>query len=503
MSLKRNILANYTSQFYVALVGLLMVPVYIRHMGVEAYGLVGFFAMVQVAFQLLEMGLVPTVARETARYGGGAISALSLRRLLRALEIIFFLMAIIGALALILSADLIAAKWLKAEHLPAQEIAHAIELMALAAGFRWISELYRGVINGFEHLVWLGKFNVAVATARFVLVVPVFVWIGARPSDFFSFQLLVAVVELVVVARKAYKLLPAVPFTLTRWSWQPLREVMGFSLAMAAATLAWVLVGNTDKLLLSTLLSLTDYGRFTLAVLAASAVVLAASPVGAALMPRLTILHARRDDAAFLALYRQATQWVGLLVWPTCAMLAFNAERVLWLWTGDATLATQTAETLRLYALGNGLLAIGTFPYYLQFARGQLRLHLWGTGLFVLLLVPLLVAATRRFGTEGAGWTWLLVNLAYFVFWVPFAHGRLCRGLHARWLMHDVAPVAVLAMTGALACQWLPWSAERALVSLQLLASSLFVLTTGAMGSSWLRADLHERWHHGRLQRKA
>lgn len=503
MSLKRNILANYTSQFYVALVGLVMVPVYIRYMGVEAYGLVGFFAMVQVAFQLLEMGLVPTIARETARFGGGAISALSLRRLLRALESIFFLMAIIGALALILSADLIAAKWLKAEHFPAQEIAHAIGLMAIAAGLRWISELYRGVINGFEHLVWLGKFNVAVATARFVLVVPVFVWIGARPSDFFSFQLLVAVVELVVVARKAYRLLPIVPFKLTRWSWQPLREVMGFSLAMAAATLAWVLVGNTDKLLLSTLLSLTDYGRFTLAVLAASGVVLAASPVGAALMPRLAILHSRRDDAAFLALYRQATQWVGLLVWPTCAMLAFNAERVLWLWTGDASLAAQTAQTLRLYALGNGLLAVGTFPYYLQFARGQLRLHLWGTGLFVLLLVPLLVAATRRFGTEGAGWTWLLVNLAYFVFWVPFVHGKLCRGLHVRWLLHDVMPIAALAFLGASVAQSLVWSEQRALVGMQLLAMSAAVVLAGALGSEWFRSECARRWLQLRQQRGA
>lgn len=494
MSLKRNILANYVSQFYVTLVGLVMVPVYIRYMGVEAYGLVGFFAMVQVGFQLLDMGLVPTVAREAARFGGGAISALRLRQLLRALEGVFLLMAIIGSLALILSADLIASKWLRAEQLRPQEVAHAIELMALAAGLRWVSELYRGVISGFEHMVWLGKFNVAVATARFVLVVPVFFWIGTGPGDFFSFQLLVALVELAVVARMAYGLLPTVPFSALRWSWQPLREVMSFSLGMAAATLTWVLVGNTDKLLLSTLLSLTDYGRFSLAVLVASGVVLMASPVGAALMPRLTVLHSRHDDAAFLDLYRQATQWVGLLVWPTCAMLAFNADRVLWLWTGDAALAAQAAPTLRLYALGNGLLAVGAFPYYLQFARGQLRLHLWGTGLFVLLLVPLLVGATRQFGTVGAGWTWLLVNLVYFVLWIPFVHGRLCSGLHLRWLLHDVMPIAALAFLGASVTPSLPWPELRALAGLQLLAVCAAVLLASALGSEWFRAECARRW---------
>lgn len=47
MALRNNILANYASQLYVTAAGILMVPVYIRYMGAEAYGLVGFFAMLQ------------------------------------------------------------------------------------------------------------------------------------------------------------------------------------------------------------------------------------------------------------------------------------------------------------------------------------------------------------------------------------------------------------------------------------------------------------------------
>lgn len=89
MSLKRNILANYVSQIYIMVIGIVMVPLYVRYMGVEAYGLVGFFALLQAWFQLLDIGLTPTMARETARFQGGATDALSLRRLLRTLEGIF------------------------------------------------------------------------------------------------------------------------------------------------------------------------------------------------------------------------------------------------------------------------------------------------------------------------------------------------------------------------------------------------------------------------------
>ena len=47
MSLKKNIFANYLSQIYAAVIGVVMLPFYIRYMGAEAYGLVGFFALLQ------------------------------------------------------------------------------------------------------------------------------------------------------------------------------------------------------------------------------------------------------------------------------------------------------------------------------------------------------------------------------------------------------------------------------------------------------------------------
>lgn len=503
MSLKTNILASYATQIYVTSAGILMLPLYWKYMGAEAYGLVAFFALLQAWFQLLDMGLVSTMARQAALHGGGGATAFSFRQLLRSMEGIFLCVAFVGATLLLLGAGSVAEHWLRVEHLPKEQVINAIQLMALIAVLRWMGELYRGVITGFERMVWLGAFSSVVATARFVLVIPFFIWVGSTPTEFFTFQLIVAVVEALVLMRKAYVLLPAVTGSVTGWSWQPLRDVLGFSTAMAMASLVWVVVSQTDKLLLSSLLPLADYGWFSLAVLAAGGVLVLTGPIAVALMPRLTALHGQGNDDAMLTLYRHATQWAGLLVWPACFVLAWYAEQVLWVWTGNAELAVQAAPTLRLYALGNAAMALGAFPYYLQFAKGQLRLHLLGTGLFVLMLLPCLFWAVGRYGALGAGWTWLAVNLVYLALWVPLVHARQLRGLHRRWLLHDVAPIALLAMGGALACQWLPWPIDRALVGLQLLVISLFVLLAGSMGSSWLRAEMRHLWHRRYLRRQA
>jgi O-antigen/teichoic acid export membrane protein len=496
LNLKRNILANYVGQIYVTLIGIVMVPMYIRYMGVEAYGLVGFFAILQVWFQLLDMGLTPTMARETARFNGGASDALSLRRLLRALEGIFVGIAVLGGAVMIACSGVIANSWLNVQELPLTEVKHAIMLMAAIVALRWMCGLYRGVINGFERLVWLNGFNIVIATARFGLVIPYFIYVGSSPVEFFAYQLVVVVVEVVVLVAQTYRLLPRVgEASHVPWQWEPLSGVLKFSLSIAFASSVWVFVTQTDKLLLSRLLPLTDYAYFTLAVLVAGGVLVISGPISGALLPRLSKLSAEANEAGLISLYRSATQLMSVIAIPAALVLAFFAEQVLWAWTGDTEIARKAAPALTLYALGNGILVLGAFPYYLQFAKGDLKLHLIGHAFFVVLLIPALVWATWQYGVIGAGYAWLGANAAYFLLWVPKIHGRFVKGLHVQWLLQDIGAIVLLTVVGAsLAHVFVKWPQERLSVAIGIVMVSLMLLAIAATGSSWMRATVTGKW---------
>jgi O-antigen/teichoic acid export membrane protein len=500
MSLKRNVLANYAGQFYAAIIGVVLVPLYMRTMGTEAYGLVGFYGMLQGWFALLDMGLASTLSRETARFRGGAGDALRLRRLLRVLEGVFVLTAVVGAAAMIAGSGYVATRWLRVEHLPAFEVQRAIMLMAPTVALRWMCGLYRGAITGFERLVWLSGANIAIATARFVLVVPFLFLVGARPTDFFGYQLVVAVAEVAVLVSKTYRLMPArgdgrqVP-----WQWGPLRPMLKFSMTLAFTTAVWVLVTQTDKLILSKLLVLSDYAAFTLAVQVASGVSLCSAPIGGALLPRLTRLNANGDEAGLVRLYRNATQVVAAIAMPAALVLAAVGEQVLWAWTGNSDIAHRAAPVLMLYALGNGVLALAAFPYYLQFAKGDLRFHLIGNALFVVIYLPLLFWASTRHGMVGAGCAWVIANGAPFIAWSPFVHARFVRGLHVRWVVCDVGAVVLLPLLASILLRMTGlWPSTRLgmAAAVGLVAVGLFAL--GATGSSWVRefvgVRLRERW---------
>ena len=478
MSLRKNILANYASQLYVTAAGIVMVPLYIRYMGAEAYGLVGFFAMLQAWFNLLDMGLTPTMARESARYHGGALSLLDYRRLARALEGVFAAIALLGGVLLFALAPPIAGQWLNASQLPQQDIAQALQPMAIIIALRWMGGLYRGVITGAERLVWLSGFNSLIATGRFVLILPVLMFISATPQMFFGFQLGVALLEFVGLLWMAYRLLPAIPAgQRIRWQWAPLKPVLKFSLSIAFTSSVWVLVTQTDKLVLSKILPLADYGYFTVAVLVASGIMMVGGPISSALMPRMTRLQAEGQHDALIALYRQATQLVTVTAIPAALVLIFFAPQVLWAWTGDVTLVQRAAPALRLYAIGYAFLAVGAFPYYLQYAKGDLRLHLIGNALFVLLLIPSVIWAASLHGMTGAGWAWLVSNAVYFLLWTPLVHRKFAPGVHARWLLADIARPACLPIAAtALAAYLMPWSDGRIALALELVAAGAVLL---------------------------
>ncbi|WP_420476666.1 lipopolysaccharide biosynthesis protein [Noviherbaspirillum sp. ST9] len=495
MSLKHNIVANYVSQLYGTGVAMVMVPVYVRYMGIEAYGLVGFFTMLLMWFQLLDIGLGATMAREAARFQGGGTDAHSLRRFLHVLEGFFLCVAVVAGGSLALNAESIAHGWLNAEQLSNTEVQAALTLMAGVIALRWMSGLYRAAITGCERLVWLSGLNVSVATTRFVLVVPFFMFVGTTPRHFFAFQLTVAAAELAVLVVQTYRIMPpargtsAVPFT-----WASMGKVLRFSLSIAFSNMIWVVITQTDKLVLSKLLPLSEYAYFTLAVLVASGVTVVASPISAALQPRLTRLSAAGDQEGLMRVYHDTTQLVGVIVIPASAMLAFFSEQVLWAWTGDREIAHRAAPVLTLYALGNGITALGALPYYLQVAKGDLKLHLIGNALFVAVLIPVLIWAARHYGMIGAGFTWFTANAAYFLLWIPRVHNRMRKGLHLQWLRRDVGAIVLMTLAGAGAAHWLlAWPPGRLTVALEICVLGMGLMAVAGSASSWVRNVLVNR----------
>lgn len=117
--------------------GLAFIPLYIKYLGIESYGLIGLFAVLQAWLVLLDMGMTPALGREMARFTGGTHSAQSIRDLLRSIEVVALGMAIAIGIGIWLASDWLATNWLRAEKLSTQTVAHAFTVMGVVTALRF------------------------------------------------------------------------------------------------------------------------------------------------------------------------------------------------------------------------------------------------------------------------------------------------------------------------------------------------------------------------------
>lgn len=446
-SIRKNVAFNYLGQVYVTLIGVLTLPLYLKYLGAEAFGLVGFFTLLQSWMQLLNLGITPTLGREVARLRDRPEESVQLRTVVRSLEMVFITVAALVSLGLLLGRDWLARHWLDVNELDPGLVAACIAMMALMVGFRWVASLQRSGINAYERQVWMNVVDIVLATLRAPGALLLIVVSGGNVLLYFGYQLVLSVAEQLLVGFKFRALLPAVPPGAVRFSAAELRRVAPFALGVAYTGAIWIVVTQLDKLLLSKVLPLAEYGYFTLVAMISGGLVLLSAPVSRAVLPRMTALLAQRREQQMLDLYRRSTRLVVCIVAPIALVLALLPDQVVRVWTGDAAAAVWTARVLPLFVLGNGLLAVGAFQYYLQFAHGRLRPHVVYNTISILVAVPAIAYAAFRHGVLGVGWTWLGLRLLSFLLWTPYVHRLLAPGLHPAWLLRDVLqPAATCAV---------------------------------------------------------
>jgi len=464
-----------------------MVPLYLKYMGAEAYGLVGFFTMLLSWLQLMDMGLTPTLSRELSRFRAGALSALEVCTLVRSLEWLFGILAVICVVASLLGSSWIAVYWLKVQKLGINEVANCIAIMGGIGGLRWLTGIYRSGLIGLDRQFSVNGISVVIATLRSVVVLGILIYWSPSPLVFFSYQAVIAVVECITFRQVLYSAIPSVQMPVLP-DWSSLNKISGFAGSIAFTAGIWVVIMQLDKLILSHYLTLKDYGYFSLAASVANGIILLSAPLNQALQPRLTILASQGQEVEFIKLYRTATQLSAVIMVTLGGILSSFSEQLLLAWTGKHEIATHAAPILFWYAMGNAVVGLLSLPYLLQYARGYLRLHVIGNILFMLLWIPAIIFSSSRYGGVGAGVTWFVGNLGFMLIWVTYVHQRLAPSIVFAWFFRDIfmvviAPIAVLTALSITA----PDLHSRLIAASYLVLCGIIVLVVAALFASDVR----------------
>ncbi|MDD5716257.1 MAG: oligosaccharide flippase family protein [Sulfuricurvum sp.] len=442
MRLKKNIIANYFGQFYTIIIGIVMVPFYLKYLGTEAYGLVGFFTLIQSWMVLLDLGFSPTLSREVAKLKSHCsdIEKRKFISLLHSLELIFLIISVVLTISIIFFSHWIAQIWLHVDSLNLENVSYCISLMGMVIGLRFLSTLYYSGIAGAEAQVWLNVTNIVLNTLRYVGVLAILHFIDNDIKLFFEYQVIVAILTLVIFILKMYKLLDIGKFRIY-FDLYAVKPILPFALSIAYTGGIWVFLTQLDKLLLSNILPLKEYGSFAIMALVANAILQLIGPIGQALQPRMvSLLHQNKENEMIL-LYRKATQFMAVFIFSVAGVVGVYSYELLYSWTGNIEISLWAKDILFWYVMGNAILAIGTFQYALQFAHGNLKMHVQYNTIVVIISVPLIYFAAYNHGALGVAILWFGLRVVSFFVWTPIVHHKFAKGIHVKWMLQDVLPV--------------------------------------------------------------
>ena len=458
-----NISANLASNVWSTLIALLLIPWYVRLLGVESYGLIGFHTALLAILGILDTGISATATRQIAWLNARDSDKQGLPSFLWTLEVAYG--CVIGGilLAMLGSAWWFGAAWFQLRQLSEAVMRDALMLMCISVAIQMPSGLYVGGLMGLQRQVECSCLVAVFGTVRAVGAV-VLLLINPDIRAFFGWQIAASCLQTGVIRwalwREVAKVGPAM------FSMKVLHSMRSFAGGMTLITALSVITTQADKVILTRLVSLEVFGFYALAWTVASGLSRVVTPLTQAFSPRFTELVATGDYAVLAKHVRTASQLTSALILPPAALLIVLPEPILMAWIGDSVVAHRSAPLLQLLVLGTVLSASSYPALSVLYSRNRIRTVVAVTAVCGALLLPMAVIAVQRFGSAGAAACWMVNGAIMYVAYQTTGLRGLPDTAIFRSIGRDLLVPATLAFVVAGATHHLHGSAEGRLQSI-------------------------------------
>jgi O-antigen/teichoic acid export membrane protein len=437
-STKINAAANFAGSIWTALLGLIFVPVYLNYIGIEAYGLIGIFNSFLAFIVLLDFGLSPTLNRELARLSADDTHAQEMRDTKTTLEKLNWISAAFVALLFFVLAPLIANFWITPKGLSIETVTHALFIMSVTIAVQISVNFYTGGLMGMQKQVLLNLINIICATLRFVGAFLVLAFYSPTIKAFLVWQALVVFLQAVIMAAALKIGLPETPRK-GKYQKDLLRKIGRFAAGMTGITVVSLILTQTDKIILSKMLSLETFGYYILAVTVATmAINVVINSISHAAFPQFSKLVSTGNNAALSFFYHHTCQIASVFLFPIIVILALFSYEILLVWTRSETIAANTYVLLSLITVGTGINSLMWLPYFLQLAHGWTRLVFYVNIASIIILIPVMSYGIYHYGAIGGAVGWLALNASSFLITGQLMHRKILKGEAWKWYFEDL-----------------------------------------------------------------
>ena len=442
------------SRIWTALISILFVPIYVKILGAESYGLVAFFATLSGSLTILDLGLSTAISRQIAILHTHSEKKRESIDLIFSVEIIYWLIALIVGLLVIILAEPIALYWIKTKSLSFLTVQKAVMLMGAVFAVQFPASIYNGVLIGSDKQISNALMALIFTTIKAVGVIVFLKFVSPTIESYFIWQVLITLISTyflrAIVWNNFNNSLEKPKFSVIQ-----LKTIWRFAAGMTGISLVTFFLSQIDKIVVSKFVLLEFVGYYNLAFLISSGITQVISPMQPIIFPKFTSLVAGDRLAELKVLYHKSCRWIVIIVFPIGFTLILFAKEILFLWTKNSTLTYHTAPIVQVLAAGTICNSMMWVPYWYMLAKGNTKFTIYQNIIASIVLLPLLFWLTSKYGALGASYVWLIVNAGYILISLPIFHHLYMKGEFMNWFKKDISKPFFTAVLISLLAKYL------------------------------------------------
>jgi O-antigen/teichoic acid export membrane protein len=439
----KNIGLNFIGNAWSGVLIVLTTPWYISMLGMEGYGLVGFWQLLLYIFLIFDFGLGTSLVKEFAAYRGLNCSDGGYRDLLFSIEKICLAVAVVLMAAILMYAPWIASVWLRLEQISPSDADLALRFMSLSLGSQLLNALYSNGLAGLQKHGAMNFLQMLGNGMRYLGGGGVLYFNGGIVY-FFAFQGLSA---LAVVCLTRVVLLKAIGTKRNLSEAKRTTSIVGlarFSSGMFATSLLGMLLSNTDRIMLSKLVPTSEFGRYTLALAAAGFLQMIVFSFFRTYFPMFAEMKASGEAEKLKAAYFHGCRLVGMAIIPAAAIGWTFSGELIQIWIGREDLLT--AQVFRFLIVGTACSSLMWLPAAYQQALGWTSLHISLMAVALLLGTPCALLAIDQFGTVGATSIMLVHGLIEITLGLWLMNRVVFPGENLKWYRGVLIPPLAISL---------------------------------------------------------
>jgi len=447
--MKRAIISNLAGTLINLIFSLITVPIQIRLLGVEAFGLVGFIASLQIILVLLDFGLSSSVVREiAANHRDDKLNA----AIIQTSATVYWAVATVVGIAVFMSADWISVHWLNSQTLTPDYLAGCVRIIAAYMILTWPVGHYANVLFALKRLDLVNGLRIFTSfTSQFGGIV--LIYLTRDVAVFLMWLALNALLSITLhmsFVRRVFdgvSLLPGISRQAVGQLWH---TAFNMNIVSSAATIYTQL----DKLLISSLLPLSQLGYYNVAYRLMVASTLIPVTIGGSILPTMTEQFARGAHHQLTLIYNRVTQLMLYIMSGFAFGLIFWGQDVIRIWTSAET-ASNAYQVLGLLSLGALLNTVTILTYQLLLATGHSRIlrNIYGYGMLPYGLCQYWLIVNM--GLIGAALGLLLYSVYFIVTLLVYTSRHITHESVIPWLNRNLTVFTLLGVGIFGAGRWL------------------------------------------------